>query len=215
MQAMDSTQKRNPENPGLGNYQAWRRFWLFVAILIVGALTTTVAPAWQHPAMPWVMKFAGLGFIWVAIIGRLWSILYIGGHKSRNVIMTGPYSCMRNPLYFFSTVGALGVGLLTGSLTIGILFAVLCYVAFQIVIRREEKFLSGEFGEPYRAYCAAVPRFFPAPALFTDEPQIEISTKRLYSTLIDGLVFFVAFPLFEIASYLRASGFIPTLASLF
>ena len=47
---------------------------------------------------------------------RLWSTLHIGGHKRQRVVMDGPYSICRNPLYLFSLLATLGVGL--GSCTL-------------------------------------------------------------------------------------------------
>lgn len=203
------------ESVALGHYQKMRRLFLFVGILIVGGAMMTIASAWQNPAIPERIELAGIALIWFGIIGRLWSILYIGGHKSSMVIVDGPYSVMRNPLYFFSTLAAIGVGFQTGTLTAGLLFGLLCYLAFSIVIRREEKHLRGIFGEPYAAYCTSVPRFFPNPSLFKDPETLNISTRRLYSTLLDGLVFFVAMPLFELADYLQNSGVIPVLFRLY
>mgnify|MGYP003382004403 CR=1 FL=1 len=203
------------ESIALGHYQKMRRLLLFIGILIVGGAMMSIASAWQNPAVSERVELTGIALIWFGIIGRLWSILYIGGHKSNMVIVDGPYSVMRNPLYFFSTLAAIGVGFQTGTLTAGLLFGLLCYLAFSIVIRREEKHLGGIFGEPYAAYCASVPRFFPNPALFKDPETLNISTKRLYATLFDGLVFFVAMPLFELAEYLQTSGVIPVLLRLY
>ena len=111
-------------------------------------------------------------------------------------------------------VAATGVGFQTGTLTAGLIFGILCFVAFQIVIRREEKYLAAAFGAPYANYLNSVPRFFPKMSLFHDRETREISTKRMYSTLLDGLVFFIAFPLFEFAELLQETGFIPVLAHL-
>jgi protein-S-isoprenylcysteine O-methyltransferase Ste14 len=107
------------------------------------------------------IEMAGVVLIFLGIVGRLWSTLYIGGRKSAMVVTTGPYSITRNPLYLFSAIAAAGVGAQVGSLTTMIAFFVLCAVAFHFVILREEKFLSATFGEPYNAYCRRVPRFFP------------------------------------------------------
>ena len=131
------------------------------------------------------------------------------------VVSSGPYSMMRNPLYFFSAIASVGVGGLTGSLVIAALAGILCVVAFLIVIKREEEFLGGTFGKPYADYCARVPRFFPNFSLFKDEDTLEISLRRVYSTLLDGLVFFAALPLFVLVNYLQNSGYLPVLLHLY
>lgn len=199
------------ENQSLLKYQKMRRLALLVAILLVSAVMMVAKPAWQNDSVPQFIEYAGAGIIWVGLIGRLWSILYIGGHKYRDVVMEGPYSIMRNPLYFFSTIAAVGVGFQTGTLTGGILCGVLCAVAFYIVILREEKYLSTVFGQPYIAYRDSVPRFFPNISLFKDEKFITVSTKQMYSTLLDGMVFFVAVPVFELTGYIQDAGYLPVL----
>ena len=50
-----------------------------------------------------------------------WSSLYIAGRKGRELVTVGPYSTCRNPLYFFSIVGAAGMGAQSGSLTLGLI----------------------------------------------------------------------------------------------
>ncbi len=208
---MKSETVTSHESQSLMKYQKMRRLALFVAILLVGTMMLAVRPSWQNAGVPQFIEYAGAGFIWVGLIGRLWSILYIGGHKSSAVVMDGPYSVMRNPLYFFSTIAAVGVGFQTGTLTGGILCGFLCALAFHIVILREEKYLSTLFGGPYAGYRNAVPRFFPNIALFKDEEYINVSTRRMYSTLLDGMVFFVAVPIFELADYLQGAGILPVL----
>ena len=122
---------------------------------------------------------------------------------------------MRNPLYFFSAIGALGVGAQSGSIIVALSFALLCIAAFHIVIRREERFLAGQFGADYQSYLARVPRFWPNPRLFRDDPVLSVHPKRLYVTLMDGLVFFAAVPAFEAVEYLQETGALPVLLRLY
>jgi protein-S-isoprenylcysteine O-methyltransferase Ste14 len=198
----------------LARYQRLRRLWIFLAILVTGMFLMSVRSRWDDIGAEQVGHL-GTSIIWIGILGRLWSILYIGGHKAQAIITEGPYSVMRNPLYFFSTIAAFGVGMQTGTVTAGVLFGVMCFIAFQIVIRREESYLLAAFGKTYADYVASVPRFFPKPSLFHESGTRMFSTSRLRSTLLDGLVFLVAFPLFEIAEYLQEIGMIPVLLRLY
>ena len=77
----------------------------------------------------------GLAAIIVAIVGRAWCSLYIGGRKNAQVMQDGPYSICRHPLYFFSTIGATGFGLLLDSLLLAALFA---YYACRLVWQSHE-----------------------------------------------------------------------------
>ncbi|TIV31008.1 MAG: isoprenylcysteine carboxylmethyltransferase family protein, partial [Mesorhizobium sp.] len=130
------------QTPGLGGYQYMRRVVLAVLIVVLFAALlfgqSTFPP--DTPVHETIEMF-GVLLIFLGIVGRLWSTLYIGGRKSSEVVTGGPYSITRNPLYLFSTVAAAGVGAQIGSFSGIILFALLCAGAFHIVILREERYL--------------------------------------------------------------------------
>lgn len=88
-----------------------------LAALLLGGFAVT--GAWTHlnVAHESVEDF-GRVLIAICILGRCWCTLYIGGRKGETLVSVGPYSLCRNPLYFFSFVGAAGVGAQTGSLLI-------------------------------------------------------------------------------------------------
>ncbi|WP_309086155.1 isoprenylcysteine carboxylmethyltransferase family protein [Chelativorans sp.] len=153
----------------------------------------------------------GLAFILVGIGGRLWSILYIGGRKSAELVSTGPYSVTRNPLYFFSTIAAGGVGAQTGSLVIAGLSAAFCATAFYLVALREERHLKVMLGAPYLAYLKHVPRFLPNPRLFRDQVEVTFRPEIFNRTLLDGLVFLASIPFFELVEEGQEMGIIPVL----
>ena len=112
-------------------------------------------------------------------------------------------------------IAACGVGAQTGSIIVAVLFALGCAAAFQIVIRREEKFLDQAFGAPYRAYLASVPRFLPRLSGFRAEETLMVRPARLYRTLVDGLVFFLAMPALETVEMLQAADTLPVLLRLY
>lgn len=65
--------------------------------------------AWMDPE--WVfelLEVLGISLVIFAVLGRFWSILYIGGRKNKEVMQDGPYSMCRHPLYQFSTMGVVG-----------------------------------------------------------------------------------------------------------
>lgn len=199
----------------LGKYQQRRRIAIAVVITLLVVSLLFVRSGWVNEDIHEYIETAGLSFIVMAIVGRMWCTLYIGGRKSAEIVRTGPYSVSRNPLYVFSTLGAMGVGAQTGSLLVSLGFGILCYVAFAIVIRTEEAFLEKTFGEPYRAYCREVPRFFPRFSLFRDDEILTVKTDRVYRTLTDGLVFFVAYPFFEFVEFLQKVDVLPVLLRLY
>lgn len=86
------------------------------------------------------MEVLGVLLIVACVLGRFWSILYVGRHKNRKVVTDGPYSMTRNPLYFFSTLGAFGVGLLFGKLTLALLLGAAVFGLLYATARRASPF---------------------------------------------------------------------------
>ncbi|MFD1982064.1 methyltransferase family protein [Mesorhizobium newzealandense] len=162
------------------------------------------------------LEFLGLALVLVCVAGRLWSSLYVGGRKNEEVVSTGPFSLTQNPLYFFSTVGAVGVGLLFGSLLAAVALGTASFFIFRVTARKEAEFLLGKFGPSYLAYVKSTPRFWPNPRLYHDHVQMQFSTRALKRTFFDGLYFLAIFPAIELVEYLRATGFLfPAFVTLY
>lgn len=199
----------------LGTYQSLRR--LVLAILIIAMFAALLFGEAVYPPETFVhesVEMIGVLMIFLGIIGRLWSTLYIGGRKSHEVVTGGPYSITRNPLYVFSTLAAAGVGAQMGSIVATVGFGLLCALAFHIVILREERFLSAELGAPYRDYLARVPRFIPKLSLYEEGDTGSFRPRLLLNTLLDGLVFLIAMPIFELIENAQGSGALPILFRL-
>ncbi|WP_054311302.1 isoprenylcysteine carboxylmethyltransferase family protein [Mesorhizobium sp. 1M-11] len=162
-----------------------------------------------------LVEAIGIGLIAAAILGRLWSTLYIGGRKTRELVEAGPYSITRNPLYVFSAMGATGAGAQTGSVMVAVAFAVCTWLIFHFVIRAEEVRLHQAFGASYENYCSRVPRFLPRFSAFADVDCVVANPKRLYAVFFDGLLFFSAVPVSELIEWLQARGTVPALVQLF
>jgi protein-S-isoprenylcysteine O-methyltransferase Ste14 len=203
------------DKPSLGNYQRTRRRILALlvvslfALLLVGQ--SMFAP---ETIIHETIEMAGILLIFLGIVGRLWSTLYIGGRKSAEVVSGGPYSITRNPLYVFSTLAAAGVGAQMGSFTAMVGFALICAFAFHIVILREERFLSETLGKPYKDYMARVPRFIPDLSLYDEGDTGSFRPRILLTTLLDGLVFLIALPVFEMIDSAQVAGTLPVLFRL-
>ncbi|MGE3145184.1 MAG: isoprenylcysteine carboxylmethyltransferase family protein [Pseudorhodoplanes sp.] len=199
----------------IATVQAIRKIVLLAGIVVgvvIFAVTdsVTVSGETAHEMIEW----AGIVLIVVCILGRTWSSLYIAGRKIETLVLTGPYSVCRNPLYFFSIVGAAGVGAQTGSATMGLICGALAWFVFLIVVLQEERLLVGLHGDAYVHYLKTVPRFFPNPRLWHDEKTLTIYPPRVLMTFADAMVFLLAVPLAELFEKLREAGTIPTLLVL-
>lgn len=99
---------------------------------------------------------------------RTWGTSYLHSDVMRDarvrterLLADGPYRYVRNPLYLGNILMAVALGLMASR--IGFVFLVVAMTVFVLrLILREEGELAREQGEPYRRYCAAVPRLFPS-----------------------------------------------------
>ncbi len=86
------------------------------AFLFAGLLLIT-DHCWSKTGFLYVfLTTFGLILVGVGTMGRVWASMYISGYKDKDLVTEGAYSIVRNPLYVFSFVGAVGVGCATGSL---------------------------------------------------------------------------------------------------
>jgi len=164
-----------------------------ISVSIVSQSVGGVDGQWHE-----TVETVGLGAIILAIVGRAWCTLYIGGRKKAEIVDRGPYSITRNPLYVFSFIGAFGIGAQSGSLTIAAAFVAAAMLVFHFTVRREEAFLLREFGETYARYVARTPRFWPNPSLWRDTGELTIRPSLFLMTIRDGLVLLLAIPVFEL-----------------
>jgi len=99
---------------------------------------------------------------------RTWAAAYMGSgvvHDSSmhsdSVVAAGPYCYMRNPLYLGTFLHTFALALLM--MPSGALFTIIIIGLLQLrLMLSEEAFLTAKLGEPYRAYCSAVPRIVPS-----------------------------------------------------
>lgn len=186
--------------------------WVFAAVFL--PITVIVQPYWGGVTTE-ALEALGLMLVFFAILGRLWSILYIGAHKNRKVVDFGPYSMTRNPLYLSSLVGVLGVGLMVGSVILALSMTAVFYAVFRYTAGREATYLSNRFGAAYDDYARRTPLFLPDPFLYRSATEATFSQPALSATFRDSLFLLALFPLIESLEYLRASGQIPALVTLF
>jgi protein-S-isoprenylcysteine O-methyltransferase Ste14 len=155
-----------------------------------------------------VLGQVGLLLILAGIFGRLWSILYVGGRKNKQLVTTGPYSMTRNPLYFSSMLSIVGVCMLFGSVFITLLFPAIMFCLFIYTAKREAGYLRHLFGSQYDNYARNTPLFWPKFSRIQNEREVIISTYTLVSTFRDALFLIAFIPLSELLDYLHSNGYL-------
>lgn len=156
-------------------------------------------------------EIAGLFLIVICTFGRLWSSLFASGYKDEMIITSGPYSVVRNPLYVFSFIGVLGMGLVSENLLILVLAPLIFLIHYQIVVRSEERFLLARFGEVYAEYLKKVPRFITRMRLLKEPDFYQVNVRVFRRSLLDATMFIWLYIIFHFIEKLHYMGALPVL----
>lgn len=174
-----------------------------------------VAPFWgRHHLVTEIMRWTGYLALIVGVMGRVWCSAYIGGRKSQLIIDVGPYSTTRNPLYVFSFIALVGVGLVSGMLSVTLLFAIYFVLYYRGVVAGEEMYLTRLHEEAFGDYRARVPRWIPNLRLYREGGEPMGLPRNILITILETSAFFLAWPLFALVAYLQDSGILPVLLLL-
>jgi protein-S-isoprenylcysteine O-methyltransferase Ste14 len=200
----------------LQRVQKTRKWWLrglFGATLVLAVFVDSYWYA-QAPVLYQAIEWIGVVLISACIAGRTWCSLYIGGRKKRELVMIGPYSLVRNPLYVFTLFGAVGLGAQSGSLVVAAWFGLVAFVIFRSVVRSEERFLTREFPAEFQAYALRVPRFWPRLAGWQDVDELVMQPKLMRRTFIETSLLLISIPAADILETFQRYDVIPVLMRL-
>jgi protein-S-isoprenylcysteine O-methyltransferase Ste14 len=188
--------------------QRMRMLWT-LGILLVSLVLFVQAKASPESFSHEFIEDIGAMLIGVAVLGRTWCALYIGGRKLQELVKSGPYSIVRNPLYVFSCIGAIGIGLGTASIVLALVMAVVAGLIFQNVIGLEEEALSERFGTAFTDYASRVPRLWPRPSLWLDAATLNVAPNRVVRTFFDSALMLLSIPALELIESLQQLHILP------
>lgn len=154
-----------------GRAAAWAESVGLFAALYVGLpwLCLIVDGLLGLPALPWPVRIAGIVPLLLGAIGIAWcfSLFVRKGLGTPNpwdppqrLVTEGPFAWTRNPITLSHALASLGVACVVGS-PIAIVVVLLIGIPVQYVVRREERTLERRYGDAYRRYREAVPRWIP------------------------------------------------------
>ena len=123
----------------------------------IGYILAVVVLYFSRPAPRPILIGACVGLLGLAI--RAYAAGYL--HKQAVLTTTGPYARTRNPLYFGSSILALGAAIAMNSWLSAALLLLYFALVYTLVMRREEIELRGHHGAEFDAYANSVPLFFP------------------------------------------------------
>jgi hypothetical protein len=154
---------------------------------------------------------SGLFLLTICSIGRLWALLYISGYKKLELITEGPYSMVRHPLYVFSLIGAIGIGLASENILVLAALVIFYLLYYPLTILVEEKKLVDKFDQAYLDYIKRTPRFIPKLSLYKGSAQYQINADVYVKKMVLGMWFIWIFIILHIIEMLQQSGHIPVL----
>lgn len=162
-----------------------------------------------------LLGVTGLFMLIASAGGRVWASAYLTGRKNRELMTSGPYSLVRNPLYFASFIGFVGAGLSFESVVLAGIFAATFFVAHWPTIGTEERRLEELFGESYRNYRSVVPRFIPAfRKIDFGEAPVAFEGRGFANAIVECMAIPLVYVLAEAAEVAKLNGLLPVLLRL-
>ncbi|WP_459556799.1 methyltransferase family protein [Lacunimicrobium album] len=142
-----------------------------------------------HSIFREILFLAGICLASIGMLGRTWCNLFISGYKTKVLIKTGPYSMCRNPLYFFSAIGMLGIGLCSGTLTIPLLMLSFFACYYPQIIRCEEERLVAAHSSDFLAYQRKTSTFWPRVTQYQEPETFTMFPGVMRKNIMDAFWF--------------------------
>ena len=168
----------------------WRALFAFLALPGLVAFAVPVLWLWRAGRVA-VVHPGGLALLAGGTAGLLWCVrdFYVTGKGTlapwappRHLVVAGLYRFSRNPMYVSVVLMLLGWAVTTGTPGLFV-YASSVAVAFHLrVVHGEEPWLARVHGDEWRAYVAAVPRWFGPRRRF--EPRSPASTPIIGPPMI-------------------------------
>lgn len=176
---------------------SWLPALLFVASII------TFRGQLRDDSVGVTVENLGYLLIMAGSMGRIWCAIYIAGRKNKELATDGPYSLCRNPLYLFSYLGMIGLALGAKNLVLAAVATPIFWAYYSVVIKSEEKILSGIFGEAFENYKRKVPAVIPKFSGYWTRTEFSIQPKKVLAGMVDAMWFLWAIILLEGLEYAK------------
>jgi protein-S-isoprenylcysteine O-methyltransferase Ste14 len=132
-----------------------------------------------HPTL--ISLCAGLAVAALGEAFRFWGVGHAsyetrvtGNVGAPRLVTSGPFGYVRNPLYIGNMLLYTGFGIMSAVPWLVAITLVWFIFQYHMIVSREEEFLASKFGEEYRLYRQAVPRFIPRLTPYEREQDVKI-----------------------------------------
>lgn len=138
---------------------------MFLGLGAIILLSKFVFPNHRQEILSDILSFTGMALILFGFLFRISARGY-KEEKSSNgnvLVKDGPYTIIRNPMYFGTFMIGTGVVAMLLQLQLFFIFAAVFLLIYVPQIKKEEAILLKRFGREYKEYCANIPGYFPKP----------------------------------------------------
>lgn len=155
---------------------AERKFWMRWRVRL-GYPVAVIYWLLATPSPRWILIGGSIALF--GLLVRATAAGYL--RKSEELATSGPYARTRNPLYFGSSLLAVGFAIAGGSWLAAGVVVVYFAIFYYAVMRNEEEELRERYGSAFEEYAARVPLFFPRMFDATSETRADGPPAKEFS----------------------------------
>lgn len=146
----------------------WTRFFIIViAIVLFSNDRLGAVAAWYTPTANPTVDWIGVALVFLGVALAIWARFYLGSNwgmpmslkENPELVTTGPYAYIRNPIYTGVMLAMIGSALGVGALWWIIFVVTSIYMIYACL--EEEKIMLKEFPDAYPAYKARTKMLVP------------------------------------------------------
>jgi len=167
------------------SWWARSRAWISILLLVPAGVLAAVSP----PHVPFGScselgyEAAGWSLFVLGAFARWWATLYIGGRKGNQLILEGPYSISRNPLYFGTFLIVMSIAVMIQSLLFALAALTASALYLSVTVPDEQRRLQRRHGQAFDDYRRRVPVFFPMIHLYCSTDTVPVRVDGLRAEL--------------------------------
>jgi protein-S-isoprenylcysteine O-methyltransferase Ste14 len=140
-------------------------------------------PSSETPAQTWTV-LTGVLLTAIGEAIRLWGVHHIGvisrtrSERVGQLIDSGPFGYVRNPLYIGNMLLWAGFAVTAGLVWLAPIVAAMLAVEYHWIVKWEEELLTSRLGDAYRQYTRRVQRWIPSFSKSSRSSAVAISSWR-------------------------------------
>ena len=169
--------------------------------LVIGGVALAIVfhdyffPHWSSPIWERWLDLLGITLVLNGFLIRVLARGYksLRSAQSHALVNQGIYRLMRNPMYLGSFLIGIGGILVVFQWWLMFIFIAGFFAIYIPEMRKEEKFLLEHFGEEYRQYCLATPKFIPRlTSIFSEDFRREfVFDRKWFRSEISAMIWTV------------------------